>query len=395
MIQWTKSASVHPLNVLLVVVSSCVLPDVETVPVGDETSHVGAPFAETSGTSDSQMGMGAPVQRESPDASVGGDEAATQRAGASGTRGAAAGSVGAAEMSDSSSGGRAGNDRPSGSTPVTGGGGGGGTSAGAAGSSTVAAGSAAMDPEPPDTGTTWCGPAADTVDSAVGPGPWMPAHVESTGPSSKSWVFYPMGFGRDGMKHPVFDWGPGSGTGPAEYADQLNHLASHGFVVISQASTESGTTALNWLLAQNESAGSMWYQKLDLTRVGQGGHSMGSLLTLNEADDARLSLYVLVCGGAGGGGGAASINDPVIFLGGAGLGDTTNFEPDYAEVTGPAVFVRHTNTDHIGCARANLAPWVAFMRWHWCGEASKYKPMFGAGGAFCSSPWHACESKNL
>jgi hypothetical protein len=226
------------------------------------------------------------------------------------------------------------------------------------------------------------------------PGPFTPAHVERTGPSGSSWIYHPEELGKDGLKHPVFQWGPGAGTGPADYLDHLNLLASHGFVIISQASTQSGKAALTWILAENEKEGSMWYGKLDSMRVGRGGHSMGALQSMSEADDDRLMLYVLVCGGAGGGGGADKIDNATIFLGGEGLGDTRNFEGDYAEVTGPTVFIRHTDTDHIYCARDYLGPWVAFMRWQFCGE-EKWKKEFEPGGTYCMGEWAACETKNL
>lgn len=244
-----------------------------------------------------------------------------------------------------------------------------------------------------------CGPEVTTSASELGDtkklGPWKPMHVERTGPTGASWVYYPEGFGKDGLKHPVFQWGPGAGTDPSNYLDHLNLLASHGFVVISQPSTNSGKQALDWLLKQNETEGSMWYQKLDPNRVGRGGHSMGALQSMSEADDDRLKLTVLVCGGAGGGGGAAKIDYPSVFLGGVGEGGTRNFAGDYAEVTGLSVFVTRTSTDHIYCARDNMGPWVAFMRWHLCGEEAQWKKEFMAGGTFCKAPWEACMSKNF
>jgi hypothetical protein len=226
-------------------------------------------------------------------------------------------------------------------------------------------------------------------------GPWAPMHVERTGPTGASWIFFPAELGKDGMKHPVFDWGPGAGTGPDSYVDHLNLVASQGFVVISQASTNSGKAALDWILMENEKADSMWYQKLDTTRVGRGGHSMGALQSFTEADDPRLTLYVLVCGGGGGGTGAANIHAPSIFLGGEGEGGTTQFAGDYAAIdTEPSVFVTKTDTDHIYCARNNLAPWIAFMRWTWCGD-TQYKQEFLDGGTYCKAPWLDCQTKNL
>lgn len=122
---------------------------------------------------------------------------------------------------------------------------------------------------------------------------------------------------------------------------------------------------------------------------------MGALQTFSEADDPRLTLYVLICGGSNGGGGAANIHAASIFLGGEGEGGTANFDGDYTAIkTAPTYFVTKTNTDHIACARNNLAPWIAFMRLTWCGE-KKYQRELLDGGTFCKSPWLACKSKNL
>ena len=244
-----------------------------------------------------------------------------------------------------------------------------------------------------------CGPEVTTSAADLGDtkklGPWKPMHVENTGPSGASWIFYPEGFGKDGLKHPVFNWGPGAGTTASNYVDHLNLLASHGFVVISQSSTESGKKALDWILKQNETTGSMWFGKLDTDRVARGGHSMGALQSMSESDDARLKLTVLVCGGAGGGGGAAKITYPSIFLGGKGEGGTMNFVGDFAEVKALSVFVTQSTTDHIYCARDNMGPWVAFMRWHLCGEEAKWKKEFMEGGTYCKTPWEACMGKML
>lgn len=240
-----------------------------------------------------------------------------------------------------------------------------------------------------------CAPASSVDED----GPFTPTHIENGGARGTSWVFYPKELGRDGMLHPVFNWGPGAGTGPREYTDHLNRLASHGFVVISQPSSGNGDTeraSLTWLLAENERAGSDFYQKLDPTKVGAGGHSLGALTTMAMADDDRLGLYVLVCGGCmsgRGGCGAADIHAPTVILGGDTDTGTPNFEGDYAEITAPVVFLTKSNTGHIACARNNLAPWVAFMRWQLCGEDA-WKPKFLAGGEFCSSPW-TCKSKGF
>ena len=247
-----------------------------------------------------------------------------------------------------------------------------------------------------------CGPATTVSAANLGNpmmrGPWTPTMKASSGASGRSTLFYPMELGKDGVKHPVFHWGCGAGSQPSQYADHLNLLASHGFVVIANASgSMPAKAALDWLLAENDKMGSMFYQKLDPMRVGTGGHSLGALETFQFAADPRLSLYVLVCGGSTSGTtGAANIHGPSIYLGGQGEGGTTNFANDYKNTTkAPSVFVTKTSTDHIACARNNLGPWVAFMRWNFCGEEAQWKKEFMPDGTYCKSPWLACQTKGL
>jgi len=230
-------------------------------------------------------------------------------------------------------------------------------------------------------------------------GPFTPTRIENGGERGTSWVFYPEELGKNGMLHPVFNWGPGAGTAPSNYVDHLNRLASHGFVVISQPSSGNGNTekaSLDWILAENDRADSTFYQKLDPSKVGAGGHSLGALTTMAMASDPRLNLYVLVCGGCmsgRGGCGAADIHGPTVILGGDTDTGTPNFEGDYDEITSPVVFVTKDDTGHIPCARNNLAPWVAFMRWQFCGE-EQWKPDFFDGGEYCQNPWE-CKSKGF
>jgi hypothetical protein len=198
------------------------------------------------------------------------------------------------------------------------------------------------------------------------------------------------------MKHPVFNWGPGAGTGPKEYTDHLNRLASHGFVVISQPSSGTGADevpALDWLIAQNDKSGSPFYQKLDTKKVGAGGHSKGALTTMKMSKDPRLTLYILVCGGGSGNSGAGDIHGPTVILGGDTDIGTPNFEGDYTQIKSPVVFLTKNGTDHIACARNNLAPWTGFMRWQFYGE-EKWKPYFFEGGEYCKTPWK-CKSKGF
>ena len=279
-----------------------------------------------------------------------------------------------------------------------------GNTMGTAGMGTAGMGTAGMGTAgsmPPAMGGGTCGPETSITAANLGnvmmPGPWATTMKASSGPGGRSTLFYPKDLGKDGVKHPVFHWGCGAGSQPSQYKDHLTLLASHGFVVIANASgSQPGKASLDWMLAENEKMGSEFFGKLDPMRVGTGGHSLGALETFQYASDPRLKLYVLVCGGSGSGTtGAANIHGPSIFLGGEGEGGTTNFRADYMAIKSDlSVFVTKTSTDHIACARNNLAPWVAFMRWQFCAE-DKWKAEFDAAGTYCKSPWLACMTKNV
>ena len=105
------------------------------------------------------------------------------------------------------------------------------------------------------------------------------------------------------------------------------------------------------------------------------------------------AVVVLVWGG-GGGAGPAQIHAPTLILGGDSDFATSGYNGDFDRITEPVVFLIKSGTDHIACARNNLAPWTAFMRWHWYGEEAKYKADFLDGGIYCEGPW-ACGTKGF
>jgi len=97
-------------------------------------------------------------------------------------------------------------------------------------------------------------------------------------------IFYPANLGANGFHHPIIVWANGSGTTPipaTTYAYLLHHLASWGFVVIAtrDGTTGTGQTVLdsaNYIKARNADSGSIFYGKLDTTRIGAMGHSQGA-----------------------------------------------------------------------------------------------------------------------
>ena len=94
-------------------------------------------------------------------------------------------------------------------------------------------------------------------------------------------LFYPRHYAALGFKSPTVTWGNGTTGRPAMVSTLLGHLASYGFTVIASTSgwTGSGTqidAAAHYLAAQDTTAGSVFYHKLDVHKVAAVGHSQGA-----------------------------------------------------------------------------------------------------------------------
>lgn len=117
------------------------------------------------------------------------------------------------------------------------------------------------------------------------PGSWA-VTVQSGGAccdskGNKYDLYYPTTLGAGGFKHPILTWGNGSFGKPSQVAYLLNHMASWGFVVIASEDpmTGSGQTILDaakFLVSANSNSASIFFNKLDVSKIGAFGHSQGA-----------------------------------------------------------------------------------------------------------------------
>lgn len=225
------------------------------------------------------------------------------------------------------------------------------------------------------------------VDDVTEPGPYEVAVDRAAGPEGDGWLVRPANAGRDGVDHPLFVWGPGAGSDPADYEDMLRQWASHGFVVYSEVSSSSGdymVDALDWLEDRNSSPGSPLYQDLDTSEVAFGGHSRGSLGTFDVADEPRLETTVHVAGGSFDGDGPDNLRNPALYLGGDEDFATGNMERDYAGTDVPVWFNILDDTDHLLATRNGQHVITAWLRWHLADEEHRRTGDFlSPGCTFC------------
>jgi hypothetical protein len=247
------------------------------------------------------------------------------------------------------------------------------------------------------TGTTPPVGGLPPVNSVDADGPFATTVTQSTGSSRSGWVVRPTNLGANGLKHPIFIWGPGAGTGPAEYEFHLRRLASHGFVVYSQTSTSSGsemTAAMTWLISENNRAASPYYQKLDTTKIAAGGHSRGSIATFAIAADPRLTTTIHVSGGSFDGNGSNNLRKPAAYM--CGGGDTLalpNCDRDYTNTDTPVFYTVVGNASHTQAAREALPAITAWLRWQIGGEDFRRDNFLARNCAFCTGKW-VSKSKN-
>jgi hypothetical protein len=223
------------------------------------------------------------------------------------------------------------------------------------------------DPIDPTDPTDPPGGSLPPVTDVTAPGPYAVTIDTSTGPDRDGWLVYPTDAGRDGVDHPVFIWGPGAGSTPAQYEDMLRQWASHGFVVYTEVSSSRGdymVEALDWLEVENARGSSPLYQNLDLSEVAFGGHSRGSIGTFDVADEPRLETTVHVAGGSFDGNGPDSLRNPTLYIGGDSDFATGNMRTDYANTDVPVWFNILDDTDHINATRQGQHIITAWLRWH-------------------------------
>ena len=244
-------------------------------------------------------------------------------------------------------------------------------------------------------------------------GPFTPKRAP--GPSGYV-LFYPEELGKDGAKHPIVSWGPGAVETASDFVTMLSHIASHGFAVISFDATPQGQeliTGIDFMLAENARADSVFYQKLDPTKISAGGHSAGSLATFAIGSDPRLVTTLHISGGTfDPHTDIMNLHAPALFVcgepGGDGLlvGDVAhaNCEIDFMNATVPVFYgitkgASHMTPTEIGdpaIRTHQLGAMVGWLRWQLLGDMKAGSLFTGDACMLCSDPaWSTAKAKNL
>jgi hypothetical protein len=225
-------------------------------------------------------------------------------------------------------------------------------------------------------------------------------------------VYRPSNLAQSGHCHPILIWANGYRDNPeqnppdcvvdqganrwcGQYQPLLNHLASHGFVVVASLSTATAEgdplptiAGLDWIIEQSADPSSPYYQRLDTTNIGQLGHSYGGMSTCMSASEPRYKALATICGTRA----LSGVHTPMLFY--CGGNDSTvsceSVKNTFSSVTDqPAFFMNERTADHgswvyTGAGGVSLSSSAAWFRAHLMDDAASRQYFYGANCKFCS-----------
>jgi hypothetical protein len=322
-----------------------------------------------------------------------------------------------------SSGGTAGlSSDQSGGASSPGGAGSGGQTSGTGGGSGVVSGCVGGK-QWPTASPTAAGPFQVAADKSVGPlAGYTPDPIYGD-QQQRFNIYRPKDLADSGYCHPILVWANGHTDNPepnpplcvvdsgankwcGQYLPLMNHLASHGFVVIASLSTTTSRgdplptiAGLDWLLQQAEDSTSPYYHRLDTANIGQLGHSEGAMSTCMSASEPRYKALATICGTRT----LTGVHTPMLFF--CGGKDTTvpcsGVHDVFLTVKDqPAFFIDELNSDHgwwvyQGAKGVSLSMAAAWFRVHLMGDTANRKYFYGTSCTFCTDSRVQIEQNSL
>lgn len=210
--------------------------------------------------------------------------------------------------------------------------------------------------------------------------------VNNTGPNGGGVLTLPGDISSSNKKYPVMIWGPGIGTTPSLYSSITRQFAASGLIVFSQTSSGNGSemrAALDWLFEQNNTPGSPVYQKIDTSKVGVGGHSLGGMSSFSASSDPRVKTAVLAAGGSFFPGGRRGLTKPTLLIGGTSDFATSAMQGDFRMATGPAFMTVLQGAGHTGVPFQASNMMNEWLRWQLLGETGLRSNFLSANCKYC------------
>lgn len=242
-------------------------------------------------------------------------------------------------------------------------------------------------------------------DYTVLAGPFPTTTESNTGPDNKTVIYRPKTLGENGFLHAPIVFGPGIGMQATQLSGLLTSFASHGYVVVGTAVLNGGpndpgnlTTmrnALNWILQQNEKAGSAYQGKLATKCAIAMGYSVGGTAAVELGGDPAIATTVSIHGHTA----SSDMHGPLLQT--SGDKDTVGRPMQQKTFDSSKVqtfFGTVAGADHGYIQSANGGverhAIIAWMRYWINGDTGAKKYFWGDSCIACVSPWMDPKRKN-
>jgi dienelactone hydrolase len=240
-------------------------------------------------------------------------------------------------------------------------------------------------------------------------GPFKTISESGTGPDGTYTIVRPETLGKDGFVHAPIIFGPGIGGSMDSMMNLLQRIASHGFVIIGRRldggpnnpeNNRRMTAGLDWLIAQNTTAGSKFAGKLDTGRAASMGYSVGGTAAVDIGGHKAITTVVSIHGH----GAKAELHGTVLLMGGTNdvMRDGQSWlAPTYEASQVQTFFSLVEGANHGYPARevdgvqsgVEAAAMIAWLRYWIYNDQGAKRYFFGDDCVMCKSPWTKTQRK--
>ena len=224
--------------------------------------------------------------------------------------------------------------------------------------------------------------------------------------SGQQTVFYPTALKSSNTTYPVIAWANGTMCPNSLYTNLLMQIAEGGYIVVANDETMAadGTAQLasvDFILEQNNDSSSVFYKKVNVSKIGLAGHSQGGRGSVNAAAANSRVVCVLSLAGSNYIEEAELLSAPTFFITGTRdmvVSSSQWVKPAYDVCKGPAVYASLDGAIHTTCS-TDAAKYSGYaVKWFdaWLkGDKAAMNTFRNGGELACDSAWVDFTCKGL